>query len=382
MTTNSLPAREEIRAALEQLAQYGVAAPGAAHLLDIGSQKFLQYFESEVLDQFVCRGGATCKMIEGAYGSGKTHLLLLLHEIALRKGMAVVRTDLSQALSLEDWRAIAKHILENLEVQTSTGVVRSLPKVLGALGREGRLDTSKLKATSLPHAGFARAIALLSEPGIVSGRAHDQVARFAMGERVAVPQLRGNGVTGVKHPLSARNAELVVKTVFAALFRLGVPGTLLLFDENEETFVFRGSRPPRRVQQGANLLRRLIDGAASGSLTATVAVFAVLPGFIRHCALAYPALGQRLQVNRDGRPVGWRSPVIPLEAISTTVDADAFLDGMVDRIAALLDHCGVELNGQAAGLRDAGKEVLAQNAGSGYRRDLVKRLATLTTQHL
>ncbi|WP_373064703.1 BREX system ATP-binding domain-containing protein, partial [Gemmatimonas sp.] len=85
--------------ALEQLAQYGVPSQGAARLLDVGSAEFLRYFERETLDDFVCRGGATCKLFEGAYGSGKTHLLHLLHDLALSKGMAVVKTDLSQALS-------------------------------------------------------------------------------------------------------------------------------------------------------------------------------------------------------------------------------------------------------------------------------------------
>uniref|UniRef100_UPI00356AFC25 BREX system ATP-binding domain-containing protein n=1 Tax=Gemmatimonas sp. TaxID=1962908 RepID=UPI00356AFC25 len=240
----------------------------------------------------------------------------------------------------------------------------------------------KLGASSLPHQGFARAIGLLSEPDSVSGEGRDLVVRFLLGERVSVARLKAHGITGVKHSLSGRNAELVVKTLFAALFRLGIPGTLLLFDENEQTFVFRGAVPPRRVLQGANLLRRLIDASASGSLVATVAVFAVLPGFVQNCALAYAALGQRLQLARDGRAIGWRSPVIPLDAISTEPDPDAFLTGIVNRVSSLLQHCGVELNGQQPQFYAAGQEVLQQNAGSGYRRALVKRIATLTLQQL
>jgi P-loop Domain of unknown function (DUF2791) len=195
-------------------------------------------------------------------------------------------------------------------------------------------------------------------------------------------QLKAHGITGIKHPLSGRNAELVVKTIFAALFRLGIPGTLLLFDESEQTFVFKRAIPPRRVVLGANLLRRLIDASASGSLVATVAVFAVLPGFVENCALAYAALGQRLQLVRDGRAVGWRSPVIPLDAVSTEPDPDAFLTGLIDRVSALLKHCGVELNGKQQQFQVAGQEVLLRNAGSGYRRALVKRIATMTLQQL
>lgn len=382
MMAPAFPPRDEVIDALEQLAQYGVPAQGAAQLLDVGSADFLRYFETETLDQLVCRGGATCKLFEGPYGSGKTHLLQLLKDLALSKGMAVVRTDLSQALSLEDWHLIAQHILQHIEVMTDSGCVTSLPKVVEALAREGRIDGRQLQSASLPHQGFARAIGLLSDPESLSAAGRDLVSRFLLGERVSVAQLKAHGVTGIKHPLSGRNAELVVKTVFAALFRLGVPGTLLLFDENEQTFAFKRSVPPRRIVLGANLLRRLIDASASGSLVATVAVFAVLPGFVENCALAYAALGQRLQLVRDGRVIGWRSPVVPLDAISTEPDPDAFLTGLVDRVTALLRHCGVELNGQQHHLHEAGQEVLQRNAGSGYRRALVKRIATMTLQQL
>ena len=382
MTAHTFPPRDEVIDALEQLATYGVPSRGTASLLDVGSADFLRYFETEVIDQFVCKGGATCKLLEGVYGSGKTHLLELLHDLALEKGMAVVRTELSQALSLEDWNLIAQHILLRIEVKTATGIVSSLPKMLDALAREGRLNTRQLNAGSLSHHGFAHAIALICESGRLQGTARDLVVRFLLGERVSVAQLKAHGVTGIKHPLSKRNAELVVKTVFAALFRLGLPGTLLLFDENEKTFVFSRPSAPKRVRLGANLLRRLIDATASGTLVATAAVFAVLPGFVENCALAYPALGQRLQMDRDSRLVGLRSPVIPLEALSTEADPDSFLNGLVNRVAVLLDHCGVHLNGQQQELQAAGKQVLALNASSGYRRALVKRIASMILQLL
>lgn len=382
MNSPAFPPKLEVIDALEQLAQYGVPPRGAARLLDVGSAEFVRYFETETLDQLVCCGGATCKLFEGAYGSGKTHFLHLLQDLALGKGMAVVRTDLSQALSLEDWHLIAQHVLQHIEVGTRSGSVSSLPKVIEALAREGRLNTERLKAAGLPHQGFARAIALLSAPESLTSGARDLIVRFLLGERVSVAQQKAHGISGIKHPLSGRNAELVVKTVFAALFQLGVPGTLLLFDENEKTFVFKRSVPPRRVLLGANLLRRLIDASASGSLVATAAVFAVLPGFVENCALAYAALGQRLQVARDARSIGWRSPVIPLDAISTEPDPDAFLIALTDRVVSLLEHCGVEPNGKKRQFQAAGQEVLLRNAGSGYRRELVKRIATMTLKEL
>lgn len=381
MTSRATVSREQLVATLERLAQLGVPAPGAAHVLDVGSDEFLDYFEAEVLDQLVCRGGATCKIFEGVYGSGKTHLLQLLHDMALAKGMAVVRTDLSEAISLENWSLVTEHILQHLTVLTPDGSATSLPRALEALARAGRIDPSRLQGATLPHPGFARAITLACDPHLRLGR-RSLIHRFLQGERVSVSQLKAEGVTGVKHPLSARNAELVIKTVFAALFQLGVPGTVLLFDENERTFASNGRTPPRRVVLGANLLRRLIDASATGALVGTVAVFAVLPDFLENCRHAYAALGQRLHVDRGARTVGWRSPVLPLDLVSSGQEPEEFLEGLVDRIEELLRACGVSLNGQRHTLAEAGRQVLERNAGSGYRRPLVKQIATMSLRHL
>ena len=100
--------------------------------------------------------------------------------------MAVVRTDLSQALSLEDWRGIVKHILQNIETRDSMGqLVRGLPRVL-AVGRElFSARGTDIRKAELPHSGFARAFQLRLEPtSAATEEGADQLDRFLMGERV------------------------------------------------------------------------------------------------------------------------------------------------------------------------------------------------------
>lgn len=380
--TAPTPSRDEVMDALEQLAQHGVPAAGAAALFDVGTTDYLRYFEREVLDELIAHGGATCKLFEGAYGAGKTHLLQLLQNAAERRGMAVVRTDLSQALSLVDWRPITQHILQHLQIRTASGeTVASLPRVLEVLAGEQKLDVGAMRRATFPHAGFAKAMALMCEPTTLTQAGRELLARYLVGERIGVGRLRENGVTDVKHPLSDRNAELVIKTVLSGLSRLGVPGTLLLFDETESNFQFRGATAPRSLRQGANLLRRLIDATASGSLVAAGVMIAVLPGFVSQCAIAYPALGQRLQLNRNAG-IGWRAPVIPIEAVCSVGTPEQFLDGLIDRVDTLMQMCDVNLNGQRELMRAAGTAVLSRNAGSGYRRQLVKQIASLTLDQL
>jgi hypothetical protein len=373
----------EVVEVFEQLAQYGVPAPGGARFLDIGTADFISFFETDVVDGLLRHGGATCKIFEGAYGSGKTHLLQLVHDLALDKGLAVVRTDLSDALGLEDWRLITQHVVQNIEVRVNGAVIRSLPRVLEALGRSGLINATRLSKGLLPHSGYGRAMTLAATPGSSTPIGRMLVSRFLQGERITATDFKNAGVFGVKQPLSAKNAEHVLRTVLEGLYRLGVPGTVLLFDEAERSFAFIGISAPRRIIQGANLLRRLIDASANGGLVATATVFAVLPSFVETCALAYPALGQRLQLNRDSSfSPGWRAPVLPVEQVTTEGHPRAFLEALVERMHSVIRDRSNQPSGSRERLLNAGSLVLEQNAGSGYRRALMKQLATLVLEEI
>jgi hypothetical protein len=111
-------------------------------------------------------------------------------------------------------------------------------------------------------------------------------------------------------------------------------------------------------------------------------VFAVLPGFIQQCALAYPALGQRLHVPSGEAKAGWRWPVLRLDLVGSMSDPRAFLVEIVKRFEQLASHCGMSSNDLEHRLTSAGAEVLRSHAGSDDRRMLIKRLATIVVQDL
>lgn len=383
MTTALSVDPDDLREGLEQLAQYGLPVAGMTRYFDVGSSGFLQYVDTELLDGLVAHGGATCKLIEGPYGSGKTHILQLLEDTALMRGMAVARTELSADQHLEDWHLIAKFILQNIEFQSDRGVVRSLPRVLEAIAAFPASTSDRLREPGMSHQGFAKAMATYLDQCRQQGRGDDVLQRFLEGEKVSATTLKSRHVAGVKHPLSRRNAEHVVKTVLAGLHRLGVPGTLLLFDETEHTFASPKGTPSKRVRVAANLFRRLIDGSASGSLSATLVGFAVLPGFIENCAEAYPALGQRLGRDAHAQEVGWRSPVLRVDTISQAHDPDAFVEAFVTRVHEAVGQLGASTGAaQQRELLEIGRTAASQQAGSGYRRHVVKHVATHALRYI
>jgi hypothetical protein len=376
---DDLSERARMLEALEHVAASGVPGPGSAAAIDIGSGAYLAYLRGEVVEGFVTAGGSTCRFFEGAYGAGKSHLLSLLHEMALDLGMAVVKTDLSQAIRLEDWRLITAYVLQNLECRIDGQMCRSLAHVLQALGESGRAKMMRFSDTRLPHPGFKHAM----RAGLHLSDMHRDgailVRRFLEGDRVRVSDLRSHQLQGIRDYLSLRNAEHVLTTVLGGLFALGIPGTVLLFDENERTFTFRHGHPPAAVRSGANLMRRLIDGCFTGSLVGTLAIFAVLPNFMEASALAYPALGQRIAVppNVAGHRA-WRWPTLPISLVSDAHAEDDFLRAAVDRFGRIALDFGVHDANLRKQLLAAGSQVLNENVGTGFRRPLMKKLASLT----
>ncbi|HID31056.1 MAG TPA: hypothetical protein EYP19_13785 [Desulfobacterales bacterium] len=207
--------------------------------------------------------------------------------------------------------------------------------------------------------------------------------RYLLGEKISAGELRNVGVRGVKNPLSQRNAEQVLNTVLNSLFHLGIPGTLLLFDETDRSFRSRRSAPSRKVRVSANLIRRFIDSCTTEGLIGTLAVFAVLPGFLEDCGRIYPALGQRIQVTyRDTVQPAWRWPALPIHALSSVTQPKDFLHAVIEKFEAVVLHCGGDIGGLRSRMSEEGQRILSENAGMGFRRDLMKALATLALERM
>jgi len=366
---------ELIREALEKLSENGLPPANAAKVFDVGTGPFIRFFEDEILRRIVMPGGATLRFFEGAHGSGKTHITRLLEESAFSQGCAVVRIDLSQGLSLRYWKSITQTVLESISLLIGSETVIGLPKILEKLRESNSLRLDRFKSSNLAHPGFRTAMLQILESRNLNAQADDLLKSFLEGKGVTVRSFKAAGVRGVKNSLAERNAEQVLKTVLGGLHFLGISGTLIIFDENEATFDFTG-RKGAWVQTSANKLRRLIDACFTEGLVGTAVVFAVLPGFLERCNTAYPALGERLRMDRGGAfSSSWRWPVLSVDDVSSTASPEDFLKEETKIMIGLVK----DLSGNTIGLEDQllgqGTKILQNNAGSGYKREIMKSLA-------
>ena len=373
----------QILDALETMAQYGVLPADAVNFFDVGTREYLTFFENEIIEALIAHGGATCRFFEGAYGSGKTHLLHILGDFALKKGMVVASTDLSQAMGLDDWRLITLYILQNMQAVIDGELVRSLPEILAMYGQSGKAKLGSLRSAKLPHSGFQIAMIQAVNSDAASDLAWSKVKAFLLGHKVTATEFKRYGIQGIKNSLTQKNAEQVLKTVLGGLYHLGFTGTMLLFDENEKTLQYTGRTPSRKYLIAANLMRRLIDGCANGLLVGTVAVFAVLPGFLENCNMIYPALGQRIQLFRGPfKKPAWRSAVLPVHYVNTVREPEEFLNNAAERMVSLVRQYG----GNASGLNNEmityGRRLIELNVGTGYKRELMKALSVLAIKRI
>lgn len=374
---------DAIITALETMAEHGEPPQNNVSLFDVGSDQYLRFFSDEICDRLIAGGGSTCRFFEGPYGAGKTHLLRLLEEQALKSGFVVVRTDLSSDLHLENWRAIIGHILVEMQANIGGETVKSLFNILTALGRQGAKGSAKLKTALMPHPGFKNAIfqTLHLNPGQTTKAS--LLRSFLHGDKVTAFQLKAADIIGVKNALNDRNAESFIKTVIESINILGLTGFMLLFDENERSFIPRAKRPNKKQLNAANLMRHLVDGCITGTLPRTIVVFTILPGFLETMTRHYQALGQRLAMVRDEEVTGsWRWPLLQLEQVNTAAEPEQFLEQSINRLCAVVELCGASAQGLDIMMNRRGTVVLDDDAGTGYRRDLMKRLATLAIEQI
>jgi len=369
----------KVRALLMPVAANGICGPDSAPLLDVGTRPYIDYFAREVIEDLAIKSGATVRIFEGACGAGKTHLLRLLETLGRKQGFVIVYTQLNNhALQIEDWRAVTLHILENLELDLAGKRLRSLPDILAGLGDSGKADFRRLYDAVMPHAAFKTAMTIMANPVKRSAVQEEPLRLYLRGQSMRVADLRAAGINGVKNSLSARNCEQVLQSALAGLHALTAKGILLLFDETDRAF---SKYETRRAQIAANLMRRFIDSCMGGDLPGTIAIFAVLQDFVQTCGLAYPALGQRLHTDGlDGVTASWRTPVLPLERVNELQDEQTFLAAAVGRFCEILDHLHLGGTNHRSVLQEVGERAIQSQAGSGYRRALMKALSMKTLQ--
>ena len=323
------------RQIIEVLGSYGTPPSRGIQHFNVGNKSLLAAIDEFYLSSYLQDGGAAYKMVVGDYGSGKSHFLFCLRDMAWERNFAVAKVDLSPVETPYNdqkkvYEAVARNIIwhETDEgVSDESGLLRFLQGTLERfLGHSMNLETlsnplyrglvDTLEATPVESAPYQAAVLAYFDSLIRQQEERlDSLSRWLLGENTSPADtkiLREVGVTG---KISRPNAFRMLRSLCQVIRALSYSGLILLFDEVDRMASVGG----RAEKLATDTLREVIDRTRE-DLPGAMFVYAVPPQFINDIVPRYPALQQRVRAPGRFSRINHFSPLISLEHLDLEED--------------------------------------------------------------
>jgi hypothetical protein len=384
------------RQIVEVLGSSGTPPSRGVQYFNVGNQSLLDALDDYYLSSYLQDGGATYKMVIGDYGSGKSHFLYCLRDLAWHRGFAVVKVDLSPVETpYNDQRlvysAVARNIIWHEEDETMTDERGLVPFLEGTLQRivgeaisletashpnyRGLVDT--IEVTPIDSPAYKAAVlgyfeALIRE----QDERLESLSRWLLGSPTTPDDtkiLREIGVTG---KITRPNAFRMLRSLAQVVRALSYSGLILLFDEVDRMASIGG----KAEKLATDNLREVIDRCRD-ELPGAMFVYAVPPQFINDIVPRYPALQQRVRAPGRFSHSNHFSPQISLEHLD--LDENDLMLNIGEKLIPIYEAAfGAELNqtvqyGNAAILANVARDVFLDIS---HRRLFVKAFITVLAQ--
>jgi hypothetical protein len=297
---------------LQPIGESGLPSSNGISYYNVGNESLLKTLEEEYFDSFLKDDGASFKLVVGEYGSGKSHFLLCVRDLAWRHGFVVSRTQLSPKECPYDnqlavYRSVANNIIwhnEDLEIADDVGIHVFLENYFNQMCEKLGVDNSEDGQQINPKlSGWLKSIkrAKVESPSFQSAvygyfeslangdeEKQDILANYLRGEPLLLNKIRPYNVN---EKMDKANAFRMLRSLCQMIHELGCAGTLLMFDEGDR-MVSIGSSKQQII--ACDNLREVIERCVMGDLPGTLFIYAVPPSFVTTIAPKYPALSQRI----------------------------------------------------------------------------------------
>ncbi len=319
---------------IEILGSYGTPPTRGIQYFNVGNRSLLAAIDEFYLSSYLQDGGAAYKMVVGDYGSGKSHFLYCLRDMAWERRFAVVKVDLSPTETpYNDQKAVYQAVANNIlwhepaaTVSDESGLTlflqRTLEEVVGELSLEtlsnplyrGLIDT--LEMTSVDSPAYQTAVIAYFEALIrEQDERLDSLTRWLMGENTSPADTKVLREVGVTGKINRPNAFRMLRSLCQVIRSLSYSGLILLFDEVDRMASVGG----KAEKLATDTLREVIDRTRE-DLPGAMFVYAVPPQFITDIVPKYPALQQRVRAPGRFSRVNHFSPLISLEHLDLSED--------------------------------------------------------------
>ena len=304
--------QQEAQHIIRKLGESGIPPTRGLEAYTVGMDSILETLESEYLKGYLRDGGSSFKLVVGEYGSGKSHFLYRLRDLAWANGYVVSRTELSpKECPYDNQLKVYQAVISNLiyhdpdpNVADTQGLeaflenhffhtMRTLgiEQMMTSIGLDKRvelwLDTIlrfKIESPSFRHAVYFYLKATAEE----NEAKKRVIGAWLRGESVALKDVREFSIS---ERIDRSVAFKMLRSLSQLVHELGYVGLVLLFDEGDRMVSIGSSRTEKVA---CDNLREVIDRCAGESLPSTLFTYAVPPYFVTNIAPQYEALSQRI----------------------------------------------------------------------------------------
>ena len=338
------------RQIIEVLGSSGTPPPRGIQHFNVGNQSLLDALDQFYFSSYLQDGGAVYKMVIGDYGSGKSHFLYCLRDLAWERGFAVSKVDLSPVETpYNDQRAVYAAVVRNLiwheadeAISDEKGLTRflegTLERIVGEpLGLQtihhpnygALVDT--LEATTIESMAYKNAVLAYFEALIRDQEERlESLIRWLMGVNTTPEDTKILRTVGVTGKITRPNAFRMLRSLAQTIRALSYSGLILLFDEVDRMSSIGG----KAEKLATDNLREVIDRCRD-DMPGAMFVYAAPPQFINDVVPRYPALQQRVRAPGRFSRTNHFSPQISLEHLD--LDENDLMLGIGDKLIPIYE---------------------------------------------
>ena len=376
---------------IEQMAEHGHAPTDGCALFGVGYDDAFDRLKRKYLEARFGRGGSAEKFVIGPFGSGKTHFLRQLMELAREMGCVTAEVALNKDLDFTKSLIVYREVTREIRApeREDRGIQALFLAGLDRVRQQARGNTVLADqlagrwVAGLDNADFElEAFGRLARQGIEAHLRGDEATflaacRWLEGEvtdRVLARELSLAPIAKAAENLHGRRALL---SLFQFVRRAGFRGTVVTFDEAEQGL----GVDQRRMDRILSMLQSHINALADLKQGSALVVYAFTPDLVEQIE-RFAALQQRVEDPGHGQGFFDGNTLAPRIDLTRRGDSTKELQTIGHRLVDLLfDHANldgmVEREHVYATVDELATEIALEDVSSSSRRMMVKRTCAI-----
>lgn len=316
----------------------GVVPDEDLEILCVGRDK--EIAELKRCFELTAEGSGTVKFLNGEYGSGKSFLLNVSKQLAVKNNFIVSKIQVDRGFRFNNLEHLYYHVMHNLTLNATGRSIASFEGIFDLWVKKLQEEPDRNKASAEINA----VISALNEYNMSFARAFLSYIKARIGKNGELSAAIASWLTGEKNIPAALKARFEIvgsvdrlnsidflKAFVKLITLLGYNGLIVLVDELE--LIMNERADIRRVSY--ENIRSIIDLSCSGELGSCMFVLAATSDFFdnpERGMRTYEALAQRLgdAIDKSNSALSdLRQPIMRLQKL-TAADFQELTDRVID----------------------------------------------------